>query len=223
MNKLLIPTLIALAAALAFVTYKAIDYRETVTALNRSPKVSYYREANKRQGKAEIVLIGDSIFFSFSGLPPEYVNRSIGGQTSADMLLRFRQDVVDLQPRVVVIEAGLNDLTRAWAPYSVEELKSNLMTMAELAREHNIKVVLASITPVCCGRELRRSPELIREVNGWMKEYAEREGHAYLDFHAQLADEKGLLKSNLTSDGAHPNEAGYAIMRQLIQDITRSL
>jgi len=197
-------------------------------------RLSRYAGANaalapKRAGERRVVFFGDSITDNWSkagygGFFPgrPYVNRGIGGQTTAQMLLRFRPDVIDLQPDAVVILAGTNDIAGNAGPVTLEAVEQNLATMAELAKLHGIRVVLASLLPVADdkrdaeGRPLLRTQDRptsqLRALNAWMQDYAWRNGHVYLDYYSAAADAGGLLKPELNADGLHPNAAGYAVM-----------
>jgi lysophospholipase L1-like esterase len=209
-------------------------------------RLSRYAGANtalapKRAGERRVVFFGDSITDNWSkagygGFFPgrPYVNRGIGGQTTAQMLLRFRPDVIDLQPDVVVILAGTNDIAGNAGPVSLETVEQNLATMAELAKLHGIRVVLASLLPVSDdkrdaeGRPLLRTQDRptakLRGLNAWMEDYARRNGHVYLDYYSAAADASGLLKPDLNGDGLHPNSAGYAVMApRAEQAITEAL
>jgi lysophospholipase L1-like esterase len=185
--------------------------------------------APKRPGETRVVFFGDSITDNWSkagygGFFPgrPYVNRGIGGQTTAQMLLRFRPDVIDLRPDAVVILAGTNDIAGNAGPVSLESVEQNLATMAELAKLHGIRVVLASLLPVSDdkrdreGRPLLRSEgrpaSKLRALNEWMAAYARQNGHVYLDYFAAVADANGVLRPDLNDDGLHPNAAGYALM-----------
>jgi lysophospholipase L1-like esterase len=197
--------------------------------------------APKRAGERRVVFFGDSITDNWSkagygGFFPgrPYVNRGIGGQTTAQMLLRFRPDVIDLQPDVVVILAGTNDIAGNAGQVSLESVEQNLATMAELAKLHGIRVVLASLLPVSDdkrdaeGRPLLRTQDRpaakLRALNAWMEDYARRNGHVYLDYHSAAAEANGLLKPDLNNDGLHPNAAGYAVMApRAEQAITEAL
>ena len=185
--------------------------------------------APKRGGERRVVFFGDSITDNWSkagygGFFPgkPYLNRGIGGQTTSQMLLRFQPDVIALQADAVVILAGTNDIAGNSGPVSLESVEQNLATMAELAKLHGIRVVLASILPVSDdkkdpdGRPLLRTqdrpPAKIRALNAWMHDYASRNGHVYLDYYSAAVDGSGLLKPELNNDGLHPNAAGYAVM-----------
>jgi lysophospholipase L1-like esterase len=158
---------------------------------------------------------GDSGFFP--GKP--YLNRGIGGQTTPQMLVRFHQDVVSLQPKVVVIAGGTNDLAAVMGPMTEGTMAENFMSMVELARANGIRVVLASLTPVCdCFTKqtgLRPQGKIIG-LNGWIKEYAAKSGSVYLDYYGALADGRNF-KKELTVDGLVPNDAGYSVMAPLAE------
>jgi lysophospholipase L1-like esterase len=185
-------------------------------------------------GEARVVFFGDSITDGWSrpdhgGFFPgkPYVNRGISGQTTAQMLLRFRADVVLLQPKAVVILAGTNDVAGNAGPASVGQIQDNLATMAELAHAHGIRVVLASLLPVsddkkdaggqALTRTRQRPTATIRELNRWLAAYAARNGHGYLDYFSATADAAGLLLSPFNDDGLHPNPRGYAVMAPLAE------
>jgi lysophospholipase L1-like esterase len=142
------------------------------------------------------------------------------------MLIRFRRDVIELKPRVVVILAGTNDLAGNTGPTTLEAIQDNLTSMAELATAHRIRVVFASLLPVSDyevrdGQPIvqtkRRPPDQILALNTWMKNYARTHRHGYLDYFSAMADDKGFLKDELSNDGLHPNLAGYAVMAPLAQ------
>jgi lysophospholipase L1-like esterase len=160
----------------------------------------------------------------FPGKP--YVNRGISGQTTPQMLIRFRPDVIDLKPKVVVILAGTNDLAGNTGPSTLEAIEANLISMAELARANGIKVVFASLLPVSdyemrdgkpIVQTVRRPPDKIIALNNWMKDYAAKNRHVYLDYFSAMVDAKGFLKDELSNDGLHPNAAGYAEMNPLAE------
>ena len=190
-----------------------------------------YREANRTVKNAQVVFMGDSItdawqqarfgFFPGNG----YVDRGIGGQTTPQMLLRFRADVIAHKPRAVVILAGTNDIAGNTGVTTDEDIQGNLASMAELAVANGIKVILASITPVSeyhvapngVPQTSSRPMSRIRAINDWIKAYAAAKGHGYLDYFSAMVDEKGLLKADLSSDDLHPNEKGYQIMGPLAE------
>jgi lysophospholipase L1-like esterase len=197
-----------------------------------------YRDANAKvappaRDEARVVFMGDSITDGWSrpemgGFFPgkPFINRGIGGQTTPQMLIRFRADVIALRPKVVVILAGTNDIAGNTGPARLSDIQDNLATMAELARAHGIRVVLASILPVSdherdekgtVRRQThRRPPSQILALNRWIKKYAARSGHVYLDYFAATVDRKGWFKEELTEDGLHPDAQGYKVMAPLV-------
>ena len=191
-----------------------------------------YREADAalgepRPGENRVVFFGDSITDmwkledSFSGKP--YINRGIGGQTTPQMLVRFRQDVIDLHPKVVVILAGTNDIAGNTGPMRNEDIEANYASLAELARVHGIRVVYSSVLPVHNYTErskdffAQRPPARILELNAWLKDYCARNGIVYLDYFSAMVDDKDMLKKELADDGLHPNAAGYKLMAPLAE------
>jgi acyl-CoA thioesterase-1 len=176
-------------------------------------------------GENRVVYYGDSItqgwarYFAsmFPGKP--YVGRGISGQTTPQMLVRFRQDVVALKPKVVVILAGTNDIAGNTGPSTEQMIEDNLASMTEIAKANGIRVVLSSITPVYdypwkTGLEPAAK---IMSINAWMKDYAKRSGEVYLDYHSAMQDARHGLPPELAADGVHPNEAGYRIMAGLAE------
>ena len=190
--------------------------------------------APKAKGETRVVFFGDSITDNWSkagygGFFPgkPYVNRGIGGQTTSQMLVRFRPDVLALDPDVVVILAGTNDVAGNSGPIAPEAIENNLASMAELAKAHGVRVVLASILPVAddkkdaagqpVNRTTDRPPATLRAINAWMSDYARKNGHVYLDYASAVADAAGGFKADLNNDGLHPNAAGYAVMAPLVE------
>jgi acyl-CoA thioesterase I len=195
-------------------------------------QLARYRDANAAlkppaAGENRVVFFGDSITDvwtlaeSFPGKP--YINRGIGGQTTSQMLVRFRQDVINVQPKVVVMLAGTNDVAGNTGPISNEDIEENFASLAELARAHNIRLIFSSVLPVHNytpeSQELfaQRSPERILALNRWLKDYCAANDLTYLDYFSAMLDDKGLLKRDLADDGLHPNKAGYAIMAPLAE------
>ena len=178
-------------------------------------------------GEKRVVFFGDSITDgwkleeSFPG--KGYVNRGIGGQTTSQMLVRFRQDVVNLKPRAVVILAGTNDIAGNSGPIANEDIEANYASLAELARTHDIHVIFSSVLPVHNYTErskdffAQRPMDRILALNQWLKAYCEKNKIIYLDYFSSLVDDKGLLKADLADDGLHPNKAGYAIMAPMAE------
>ena len=200
------------------------------------PALGRYREANSKvappaKDEKRVVFMGDSITDGwklaeyFTGKP--YLNRGISGQTTPQMLLRFRPDVLALKPRVVVILAGTNDIAGNTGPMTLEAIEGNLASMVELAQANGIHVVLTSVMPVSdygksrdgkpVTQTTRRPPEQIRALNAWIKKYAAENKLIYLDYFSAVMDEKGFLKAELSNDGLHPNAKGYEVMAPLAE------
>lgn len=174
-------------------------------------------------GEDRVVFMGDSITDGwghgkdfFPGKP--YLNRGISGQTTPQMLIRFRTDVIALKPKAVVILAGTNDIAGNTGPETLEEIEGYLESMAQLAQANGIGVVLSSVMPVCDyikTQTERRPPDKIIALNEWIKSYCRRSGSIYLDYYSAMLDENKMLRKELTHDGLHPNAAGYQIMTPL--------
>src|SRR5690606_33034951 len=192
------------------------------------PNLQKYAQANQEIHESavapQVVFMGNSItegwwqqrpgFFGDHG----YVGRGIGGQTTPQMLIRFTPDVIDLGPKAVVILAGTNDIAGNTGPSTVKMITDNLAAMSQLAKAHDIKVILASILPV---KEYPWSKDadavgMIAAVNQWMKGYAKTQGFTYLDYFSAMADKDQGLPKKYSGDGVHPNEAGYAVMEKLV-------
>ena len=215
---------------------------EQVVAMQRQlldwPQLERYRAEDARlappaRGQARVVFLGDSITdrwgrtegtVFFPGKP--YVNRGISGQTTAQMVLRFRQDVIDLHPAAVVILGGTNDIAGNTGLATLPMIEDNFRSMTELAQAHRIRVILASVLPTT---DYPWQPGLqpagkIRALNAWLRRYAAAHGAAYLDYYRALATPQGGMRAGLSSDGVHPAPAGYAIMAPLAQQaIERTL
>ena len=194
------------------------------------PNLKRYREANEQvkeeNSEPTAVFMGNSITQGWYDQHPDffkennYIGRGIGGQTTPQMLIRFTPDVIDLQPKVVVILAGTNDIAGNTGFSSVKMITDNIKAMAQLATANNIKVVLSSILPVY---DYPWRPGLepitkIAEVNNWLKSYAEENNHVYLDYFPALANEQQGMKKEYASDGVHPTSAGYEVMEPLVKE-----
>jgi lysophospholipase L1-like esterase len=203
------------------------------------PNLARYRDTNATlaapaKGEKRVVFLGDSITDvwaqpRFGGFFPgkPYVDRGISGQTTPQMLIRFRPDVLLLAPKAVVILAGTNDIAGNTGPMTLEQIEGNLQSMAELAKANGIRVVLASVMPVsdyghkADGTVLKmttgRPPALILALNAWIQKYANENHEVYLDYFSATVDDQGFLKKELSDDGLHPNGAGYAVMAPLAE------
>jgi lysophospholipase L1-like esterase len=178
-----------------------------------------------RTGEQRVVFYGNSItegwakYFDAMFPGKAYIGRGISGQTTPQMLVRLRQDVIGLAPAAVVILAGTNDIAGNTGPSTVEMIEDNLASMTELAQAHGIRVVLSSVLPVYdypWRPGLEPAPK-IQALNAWMKDYAAKHGAVYLDYYSAMADGRGGLKAELGTDGVHPNEAGYRVMAPLAE------
>jgi lysophospholipase L1-like esterase len=179
------------------------------------------------QNERKAVFMGNSITDNWASRRPDffksngYVGRGIGGQTSYQMLLRFREDVINLHPEVVVINAGTNDIALNNHPYVEDRTFGNIVSMCELAKANKIKVVLTTITP--CERYVWR-PEItdatakIQHINARLREYAKKNKLAFVDYFSAMANEKGAMKPGLSDDGCHPTADGYAIMEPMVKE-----
>lgn len=201
------------------------------------PQLARYAAENQqilspKLGERRVVFLGDSItdFWGrqtgvfFPGKP--YINRGIGAQVTPQMLVRFRPDVIDLQPKVVIILAGTNDIGGRYGPIPTQATEENLVSMAELAKIHNIAVVYSSLLPVCdCHGQtqiMKRPRAQILALNDWMKSYALTHAIVYLDYYSKMLDTSGNLRPDLTNDGLHPNAAGYALMTPLAEEAIKA-
>ncbi|WPR70276.1 SGNH/GDSL hydrolase family protein [Flavobacterium sp. NG2] len=170
-----------------------------------------------------VVFLGDSITEFWKNLMPEffdgkpYLNRGISGQTTPQMLVRFRADVIALQPRVVVILAGANDIAGNTGPTTIEMITNNLFSMIELAQVHHIKVILCSVLPAnrFPWKQGENPSQKIIALNKILKEYAALNKIQYLDYYSVMVDEKDGMISTYADDGVHPNRLGYEVMADL--------
>lgn len=201
-------------------------------------QINRYREANRTVTKADVVFMGDSItdFWPqarFGEFFPgrNYVGRGISAQTTPQMLIRMRPDVVALKPRAVVILAGTNDIAGNTGPMTDEEIEGNLASMAEVAAANNIKVIFTSILPTSnyhvapngVPQTTTRPLARIQAINSWMRKYAAEHKHVYVDYYSAMIDAQGMLRTELSGDDLHPNKAGYDIMAPLVeQAITKA-
>ena len=211
------------------------DIRIVTTQAENSDwaNLGYYEKRNRELGlpdenEKRIVFMGDSITEEWSNLYPEffsgnnYINRGIGGQTTPQMLIRFKPDAIDLKPDAIVILAGTNDIAGNTGPSTVRMITDNIFSMAELAIAYEIKVVLASILPVYqypWVDDVLDPPSAIDSINSKIKEYVENKDLVFLDYYSSMVDDRKGLKSDYTSDGVHPNEAGYKVMSTIADEI----
>ena len=195
------------------------------------PNLKYYDQKNldllSKKKDTKIVFMGDSITEGWSELKPEfflnenYVNRGIGGQTTPQMLVRFRQDVIDLKPKMVVILAGTNDIAGNTGPSTMKMTVDNLFSMSDIALKNNIKVVLCSILPVYkypWNENIIEPFKTIIKINNILKKYVIDNNLFYIDYYSSMVDSRPGLKLKYTTDEVHLNEAGYELMSQIVND-----
>ena len=223
------------AAALAQLT--PYQRSQLVRVYNDWAFLAKYRDADKAlpapaPGETRVVFMGDSITEGWgmkaTATSPArgeffprkpYVNRGISGQTTPQMLVRFRQDVIDLKPKAVALLAGTNDIAENTGKETLEEIEGNIASMSELSRANGIRIVLCSVLPASDFRwhpGLEPAPK-IKALNAWVKEYAAKNGFVYVDYYSSMVNEQGGLKAELSPDGVHPNAAGYDIMVPLAE------
>ncbi len=189
-----------------------------------------YRAANDSMGalkpnETRVVFMGNSITEGWGKMFPDffashdYIDRGISGQTSPQMLLRFRADVIALHPKVVVIMAGTNDIAGNTGPSTLGMIEDNIASMCELAKAHHIRVVMSSVLPVYdypWHKGLQPAEKIIA-LNKWIKAYTKKNGLVYLDYFSRVVDGRNGFKSEYTIDGVHPNKAGYEIMMPMVE------
>ncbi|WP_242528031.1 SGNH/GDSL hydrolase family protein [Allomuricauda sp. CAU 1633] len=195
------------------------------------PNLEKYKNANAEvsapaEDEHRVVFMGNSITEGWSNANPDffkdnpYINRGIGGQTTPQMLLRFRQDVIDLQPKIVVILAGTNDIAGNTGPMTLEQIRDNILSMVELAKANNISPIVCSVLP---AYDYPWRPGLepnikIPKLNLLLKQMADEQGVMYMDYFWAMADERSGLPKELTTDEVHLTKQGYAVMEKLIQE-----
>jgi lysophospholipase L1-like esterase len=221
---------------IALVSYITLDYYRNKRYKDIF-KLNAYAWMNSRLEIPEyeedrVVFIGNSITENWVHLrykffkDNNYICRGTGGQTSPLLLLRFRQDVIELQPKAVVINTGINDIAENTGAYDPDFTFGNIKSMAELATMNNIKVILSSVLP-SNGYGWRSSieniPEKINQLNDRIKSYADENGFCYVDYNTPMKAEDGSLKASYTFDGLHPNEDGYIVMETLVNDAINSI
>ena len=197
---------------------------------NDWPNLKRYQSENAKLGPVKpgenrVVFMGNSITEGwkridsafFKGRP--YINRGIGGQTTPQMLIRFRQDVIDLKPKVVVILAGINDIAQNTGPTTLEAIMGNIASMASLAKANNIKVILSSVLPAFDfpWRPGLAPAEKVVELNKMIKDHADKNGYIYLDYFSSVVDERKGMKKEYANDEVHPTLAGYKVMEPLVE------
>ena len=194
------------------------------------PRMDYFVDQNKSvdlgKNDGRVVFMGNSITQGWAQYMPEmfdnqtYINRGIGGQTTPQMLLRFRQDVIDLQPELVVILAGTNDIAGNTPLNDLETVAGHLFSMAELARAHDIKVILCSVVPAAeyPWRKGKSPATKIPQLNKMIQDYCDENHSHYLDYFSAMTDGKNGLIESYGYDGVHPDEDGYKVMAELVEN-----
>lgn len=194
------------------------------------PNLKRYQDENAKvglpaPGENRVVFMGNSITEGWLRTDPEffkgkpYIDRGISGQTTPQMLIRFKQDVVHLKPKIVIINAGINDIAGNTGLSTPEMIQDNLSSMCEIAKANNIFVIMASVLPAYDfpWRKGLEPAQKVVDLNNWIKEYADKNELIYLDYFTPMADERNGLKAELTYDGVHPNLAGYKVMEPLAE------
>lgn len=198
------------------------------------PNLNHYHIANEKlkhdsSGHVKVVYMGDSITDFWLGASPtfftqnNYIDRGISGQTSPQMLLRFRADVLELKPKAVVLLCGINDIAGNTGPSTLEMIEGNITSMAELAKANKIKMILCSVLP---ANRFAWEPELqpadsVINLNNWIKDYAKTKHLSYVDYYPAMVNEQKGLKKEYSKDGVHPNKAGYDVMEKLVQAVIK--
>ncbi len=204
---------------------------ESIIAQNNDwADLNKYKEENLKLGlpapeENRVVFMGNSITQGWLDADPDffkgkpYINRGISGQTTPQMLVRFRPDVVNLKPKVVVILAGTNDIAGNTGPSTLEMIEDNIASMVEIAKANNIKVVLCTVLPAYNfpWKPGLKPAQKIVDLNKWIKEYADKNKIVYVDYFTPMADHRNGLKKEYSEDGVHPNLAGYKVMEPLVE------
>ena len=194
------------------------------------PNLNRFKKENSKLGSPakdehRVVFMGNSITEGWKVADPEffdrtgYINRGIGGQTTPQMLLRFRADVIDLMPKVVVILAGTNDIAGNTGPMTLEEIRDNISSMAELSVANGIKVIISSVLPAYdYSWKPGRTPNIkIPQLNALLKAYADKNNLLYLDYFSAMTDDRNGLPLKYAEDGVHPTKLGYDVMQPMVQ------
>ena len=195
----------------------------------------YYWENNEKiknnsESEGRIVFMGDSITEEWGRLYPEFfqspsfINRGIGGQTTPQMLIRFKQDVINLNPQYVFLLAGTNDIAGNTGPSNIDMITNNIFSMAELSSNHDIKIIISSILPVYkypWAEHISNVPDTIEFLNQKIKKFTKTHNIPYIDYYSAMVDEKRGLKNEYTTDGVHLNKTGYGVMSKMVRNLLK--
>ena len=196
------------------------------------PNLSKYKSENEMLQKSKndgnrIVLIGDSITEGWSLMDPDFfsnnnlINRGISGQTSPQMLIRFKQDAVNLEPKLIIINAGTNDIAANTGPSTPEMIIDNITSMAEIGLKNSVNVALSTILPVeryDWNETIKDAPEMISKVNSFLKKYSENNNLIFIDYYSSLVNENKGMNTSYANDGVHPTKEGYDVMALVLKD-----
>ena len=215
---------------LLLVLFLGITFCQNINAQDW-PNLNRFKKQNESlaapsMDEQRVVFMGNSITEGWPNMDPEYfanpsyINRGIGGQTTPQMLLRFRADVIDLQPKVVVILAGTNDIAGNTGPMTLEEIRDNIISMCQLAKANGIEVIISSVLP---AHDYSWKPGMephikIPKLNAMLEDYAKANDIIYLDYFSAMVDDRNGLSKDLAEDGVHPTKKGYAMMKPLAEN-----
>lgn len=205
---------------------------QNMSAQNKTDWANFskYAAANSHEKSEQVVFMGNSITEGWKNARPDffskngYIGRGIGGQTSAQMLVRFRRDVLELHPKAVVILAGTNDIAQNQGYIALENVLGNIVSMVELAQHHHIDVYLCSALPAHefgWRPEIQDAADQIIQLNTLIRTYAESNGIPFVDYHAALKDERNGLSEEYAKDGVHPTATAYEIMENTLQKVLK--
>jgi lysophospholipase L1-like esterase len=197
--------------------------------------INHYKEANSKLGapldsEKRVVFMGDSITENWEIINPEFfsenkfINRGIGGQTSPQMLIRFRSDVIELKPSLIIILAGTNDIAGNTGPTTIKMIANNIISMSELAISHGINVIISSVLPVYNYNwsDVEEPNKKIVNLNKILSDYSTEKNLSYLDYYSSMVDSRPGLKKEYSDDEVHPNNAAYALMSDLALKVIKN-
>lgn len=220
-----------------FVLGVSVFHVQAQQTLSEYPNFDRYRDKNielknSEDTKNRVVFLGNSITDAWPDVRPDfftknnYIGRGIGGQTSPQLLLRFRKDVIELKPSIVIINIGTNDIAENTGKYLPQYTLDNIISMVDIAKANNIKVILSSVLPVGeypWRKDIVNASQIVDSLNAAIRYYAVENEIPYADYNAKMRDANGALISDLGHDGVHPVEKGYQVMESVVQPIIRKL